>query len=277
MRTKSHCLSQDLYSVLFWTVVSIPEFSFFLFLFRFCCAIFYFCSSSVFSNCDMFFFALRFLLLLFALAQHLPVVVLSLSWFWPLSFYCPISLHFITFVFSCVLSLAHFLFPPSPPPPPPPPPPLPPHPPPPPPPLSLSLFFSRLFANFFFSFCLSVFNSIFVSYRFFLRWVPDVLLFSVALFSFCFFLSHQIRFLLLFFSFIHYFLLLAPVGFLQAYFFCFSSPLSTFFCSLSFGLISYFYIFLLSDSFSISAAIDHSLSLPPSLNLILSVLIFNAR
>ena len=48
MRTAVHRLTQDLFSHLLWTVVSLPPFFFFLYVSYFCCAIFHFCTSSVY-------------------------------------------------------------------------------------------------------------------------------------------------------------------------------------------------------------------------------------
>ena len=53
MKTEIHCLTQDLFSLLFWTVVSLSHQ--FRSVFLFYCAIFYLCSSSVFSNFDICF------------------------------------------------------------------------------------------------------------------------------------------------------------------------------------------------------------------------------
>ena len=57
-----------------------------------------------------------------------------------------------------------------------------------------------LFCFFFSFFLLSVFDSFFCFQLFFLRLVHDVLVVSVVLYSFCFYLSHHFRVFLLFLS-----------------------------------------------------------------------------
>ena len=105
---------------------------------------------------------------------------------------------------------------------------------------------------------------------FFLRWVPDVLMVFVVLYSFCFFLSHLFRF------FVHFFLLipfslLAPVGYLpdscffSVFLHCFQPSFNVFcfFCNFEAICSPTHYIFLLLSIF-----------FSPSLYLILSGLIF---
>ena len=103
--------------------------------------------------------------------------------------------------------------------------------------LSLSFFLGCLLASSFLFICLFLIQFFFLS--FFIRWIPDVRMVSVALYSFCFFLSHQFRFY--FFSVNSYFLVFAPVGlfsdslFSAVFLLCFQP---SFF--LSFGFFSYF-------------------------------------
>ena len=106
MRTRNYYLTQDLFSLLFWTVVSLPFFNFFIFLF------FSFVRSSI-SALQVFSLAVVFSFCpqIFAFCGcSLSRCSCTFSWFWLLSFCCPILLHAIAFVFSCVLSLARFLF-----------------------------------------------------------------------------------------------------------------------------------------------------------------------
>ena len=135
MRTAVHRLTQDLFSHLLWTVVSLPPFFFFLYLSYFCCAIFYFCTSSVYRT--VFFILHSNFCLCFALGHYLAVFVLSLSWSGFLYFCCFIFFHSIAFVFFCFssffsCSLSFFL-------------------------LSLTLYFSFLGCFFCFVFIFSFF------------------------------------------------------------------------------------------------------------------------
>ena len=146
-----------------------------------CCAIFYFfCCSSVF--CEILFFHSKFCFLrLLTLSLFLYFLSLSPSHDFGFFLCCPIFLHFIAYVFSCLFYLAHFpvsYF------------------------ISLSLF-SRLLINFF-SFCPFLIQ-FFVSYLFSFDGFLIFLMIFVALHSFCSFLSHQFRisfcFSLFFFAF----------------------------------------------------------------------------
>ena len=113
MRTAVHRLTQDLFSHLLWTVVSLPPFFFFLYLSYFCCAIFYFCTSIVYRT--VFFILHSNFCLCFALGHYLAVFVLSLSWFGFLYFCCSIFFHsiaFVFFLFFFFFLMLIFLFPP---------------------------------------------------------------------------------------------------------------------------------------------------------------------
>ena len=107
MRTAIHRLTQDLFSLLFWTVVSLLS-SIFLSL-SFSCAIFNFCSSSVFSNCDIFCLHSNFCFWFLRLLT-ISLFLYFLSRYFRCSFGCPIFLQSMGFGFSCVRSLAHFPF-----------------------------------------------------------------------------------------------------------------------------------------------------------------------
>ena len=90
------------FELLYLSFSSVSSVSFSLLLFLLLCDLLFFCSSSVFSNCDIF----PFTFLLFAPAHYLAVLLisLSLSYDFGLSFCCPIFLHSIAFIFPCVFS-----------------------------------------------------------------------------------------------------------------------------------------------------------------------------
>ena len=192
---------------LFWTVISLPL-QFISLPFCFSVVLSFFVSALlVFSLTVMFFLHSIFR------ACSLPSCFCTLSLFLMISasfFSCPVFLHSIFFVISCVLSFAHFPFPPS-----------------------LSLF-PR------FPFYLSNFYSTFYFLLFFLQWVP-VLMFFVALYSFCFFLSHQLRFFFNFLSLIPFFSL--PLAF--------SHTLVFFSVFLLCFRLSFFWVFLILNLFAL--------------------------
>ena len=189
MRPGIHCLTLDHFSFSFELLyLSLSSVSFSIFLF-FCFAISYFCSSSVFSNCVLF--ALKILLLLFctcSLSRCSCTFSLSHD-FGFFIFAVPFSFILRFCFFFCVLSLAHL-------------------------PFSSFLFcLGCLLTSFLF---LSVFDSIFCYLLFF---YGGFLMF--LWFSFCSFLSHQLRFFLFLVN--SLFSLFAPDGFLpdSCFFFVF--------------------------------------------------------
>ena len=124
--------------------------------------------------------------------------------------------------------------------------------------LSLSLFLFSIVYELLFPFYLSL--TIFLS--FFLRWVPDILMLSVALCSFCFFMSLQLHFFVLFFSLIRFFCLSPPLAFSQARFFCFPLCFQP-------SFFSVFWVFLIFNLFALQLIIFfccyRSISFSPSL------------
>ena len=188
MRTAVHRLTQDLFSHLLWTVVSLPPF---------------FC-------------------LCFALGHYLAVFVLSLSWFGFLYFCCSIFFHSIAF-FSVFLLFSHAHFPFS-------------------SFLSLFIFLFLVFFLFcfFFMFSFVCFWLIFCFQLYFLRLVHDVLVVSVVLYSFCFYLSHHFRVFLLFLSLTPIFFAFCSRWFSPRLVFSVSFSAFNLLFSLSFGFFRFF-------------------------------------
>ena len=106
--------------------------------------------------------------------------------------------------------------------------------------LFIFLFLVVFFVLFFSFFLLSVFDSFFCFQLFFLRLVHDVLVVSVVLYSFCFYLSHHFRVFLLFLSLTPLFFAFCSRWFSPRLVFSVSFSAFNLLFSLSFGFFRFF-------------------------------------